>query len=144
MHAMSQERFYGTNSPKLFEAINWNSRTSERVSQTLKLSATNIKTYSKFPDPNAELERLGELKPINDDSSDESENGRYVLKINNEIWYDFSRDVKNDSWAPPRITQTTNSKTMIVNASQNDQNEKTRKFTSLELDNGERLNFVFF
>ena len=97
MHAMSQERFYGTNSPKLFEAINWNSRTSERVSQTLKLSATNINTCSEFPDPNAELKRLGELKPINDDSSDESENGRYVLKINNEILYDFSRDVENDS-----------------------------------------------
>ena len=47
----------------------------------MKLSATNIKTYSEFPDPNAELERLGELKPINDDSSDESENERYSRKF---------------------------------------------------------------
>ena len=66
----------------------------------MELLATNIKTYSEFPDPNEDLDRLGELKPMNDDSSDESENGqsgRYVLKINNEILYDFSRDVKNDS-----------------------------------------------
>ena len=62
-----------------------------------KLSATNFSSCSKFPDPNEELDRLGELKPINDDSSDDSENERYVLKLNNKFLYDFSQIAENRS-----------------------------------------------